>query len=143
LKTEIHALREPRACQSRLGTVTMANVYDVVRYPNWPVPETHPATLGAFGALFGRSFAPFHACRVLEIGCGEGVNLMSMAVGAPASEFVGIDVAEAPVARGSSVAQASMGRAASMIRMKNSARRARFSSAKSNSRRRPILSRKL
>ncbi|HEY4848459.1 MAG TPA: class I SAM-dependent methyltransferase [Methylocella sp.] len=85
----------------------MANVYDVVRYPNWPVPETHPATLGAFAALVGRSFAPFRACRVLEIGCGEGVNLMSMALGAPASEFVGIDLAEAPIAQGRATAQAS------------------------------------
>ena len=85
----------------------MANVYDVVRYPNWPVPETHPATLGAFAALVGRSFAPFRACSVLEIGCGEGVNLMSMALGAPASEFVGIDLAEAPIAQGRATAQAS------------------------------------
>jgi SAM-dependent methyltransferase len=85
----------------------MANVYDLVRYPNWPVPETHPVTLGAFAALFGRSFAPFHSCRVLEIGCGEGVNLMSMALGAPDSEFVGIDLAEAPIAQGRATAQAS------------------------------------
>jgi SAM-dependent methyltransferase len=85
----------------------MANLYDLVRYPNWPVPETHPVTLGAFAALIGRRFAPFHACRVLEIGCGEGVNLMSMALGAPASEFVGIDLAEAPVAQGRATAQAS------------------------------------
>src|SRR6202023_591674 len=107
LKTEIHAARSPRPCQSRSGTAAMANAYDVVRYPNWPVPETHPATLGAFAALLGRRFAPFHACRVLEIGCGEGVNLMSMALGAPASEFVGIDLAEAPVAQGRATAEAS------------------------------------
>jgi SAM-dependent methyltransferase len=85
----------------------MANVYDLVRYPNWPIPETHPVALAAFAALFGRRFAPFRACRVLEIGCGEGVNLMSMALGAPASEFVGIDLAEAPIAQGRVTAQAS------------------------------------
>jgi len=85
----------------------MPNVYDLVRYPNWPDSETHPVNLGAFAALFGRSFAPFHACRVLEIGCGKGVNLMSMALGAPASEFVGIDLAEALIAQGRATAQAS------------------------------------
>lgn len=85
----------------------MVNVYDLVRYPNWPVPETHPVTLGVFAALVGRAFAPFRACRVLDIGCGEGVNLMSMALGAPASEFVGIDLAEAAIAQGRATAQAS------------------------------------
>ncbi len=29
----------------------MANAYDLVRYPNWPVQETHPVTLGAFAAF--------------------------------------------------------------------------------------------
>ncbi len=84
----------------------MINPYDLVRYPNWPVSETHPASLGALGALFGRPSRPFSACRVLEVGCGEGVNLMSMAVGAPNSEFVGLDLAEAPVAAGSELARA-------------------------------------
>lgn len=84
----------------------MINPYDLVRYPNWPVSETHPATLGALGALFGRPAAPFSACRVLEVGCGEGVNLMSMALGAPKSEFVGLDLAEAPIALGRDMARA-------------------------------------
>lgn len=84
----------------------MANPYDVVRYPNWPVAETHPASLGALAALFGRPPAPFANCRVLEVGCGEAVNLMSLAVGAPASAFVGIDLAEAPIALGRNLARA-------------------------------------
>ncbi len=84
----------------------MTNPYDRVRYPNWPVSETHPATLGALAVLFGRPAAPFSACRVLEIGCGEGVNLMSMAIGAPSSEFVGLDLAEAPIALGRAMARA-------------------------------------
>jgi cyclopropane fatty-acyl-phospholipid synthase-like methyltransferase len=39
-------------------------------------------------------------CRVLEIGCGDGGNLIPMALGLPGSEFVGIDLAAQPVARG-------------------------------------------
>lgn len=81
------------------------NPYDLVRYPNWPVSETHPTSLGAFATLFGRAAAPFSACRVLEVGCGEGVNLMSMALGAPNSEFVGLDLAEAPIAAGRDMAR--------------------------------------
>ena len=84
----------------------MTNPYDLVRYPNWPVFETHPAMLGAFAVLFGRRAAPVSACRVLEIGCGEGVNLMSMAVGLPKSEFVGLDLAEAPIGLGRTMARA-------------------------------------
>jgi SAM-dependent methyltransferase len=82
------------------------NAYDLVRYPNLPFARTHPAAMGAFAALFGKPFAPFAACRVLEIGCGEGVNLLSMALGAPASEFVGVDLAEAPIAVGRAAARA-------------------------------------
>lgn len=84
----------------------MNNPYDRVRYPNWPASETHPASLGAIAALFDRKPPPFSGCRVLEIGCGEAVNLMSLALGAPRAEFVGIDLAEAPVAQGRALAAA-------------------------------------
>jgi SAM-dependent methyltransferase len=84
----------------------MINAYDLVRYPNLPFAKTHPAALGVFAALFGKRFTPFAACRVLEIGCGGGVNLLSMALGAPASEFVGVDLAEAPIAVGRAAARA-------------------------------------
>jgi methyltransferase-like protein len=42
---------------------------------------------------------------VLEIGCGDGGNLIPMALGLPASEFVGIDLAAQPVARGTAMAR--------------------------------------
>jgi SAM-dependent methyltransferase len=84
----------------------LSNSYDVVRYPSWPVSNTHPARIGAVNALFGLPFVPFARCRVLEIGCGNGVNLMSMAVGAPDAEFVGIDLAEKPIAYGRALAEA-------------------------------------
>lgn len=85
----------------------MRNAYDLVRYPNIPFAHTHPIALGVFPALFGKPFAPFAASRVLEIGCGEGANLLSMALGAPDAEFVGIDLAERPIALGRAAAQAS------------------------------------
>ena len=69
----------------------MATAYDVVRYPSWPIPETHPAALSVFASLYGLAFVPFERCRVLEIGCGEGVNLMDMAIAAPDAEFVGFE----------------------------------------------------
>jgi hypothetical protein len=78
----------------------MTTLYDSVRYPNWPNTRTHPATIGALAQLLGRPGAPFGRCRVLEVACSEGVNIANMAVGAPNSEFFGIDIAESSIARG-------------------------------------------
>jgi SAM-dependent methyltransferase len=85
----------------------MPNAHDLVRYPDLCFPQTHPVALGAFAALFGKAHTPFAASRVLEIGCGGGVNLISMALGAPASEFVGVDLAGQPIALARAAAEAS------------------------------------
>jgi methyltransferase-like protein len=45
------------------------------------------------------------ACRVLELGAGDGGNLLPMALALPHSTFVGIDLAGDPVARGQATAQ--------------------------------------
>jgi SAM-dependent methyltransferase len=44
--------------------------------------------------------APVPRCRVLELGCGNGANLIPMAYSLPQSRFVGVDLAEKPVAAG-------------------------------------------
>jgi len=75
------------------------SAYDRIRYPSLAFAKTHPAVLSALAALFGKPFAPVESARVLEIGCGEGVNLINMALGAPRAEFVGVDLAEKPIAR--------------------------------------------
>ncbi|HEY1780954.1 MAG TPA: methyltransferase domain-containing protein [Roseiarcus sp.] len=76
----------------------MANPYDQVHYPSFPFVRTHPITTGVFAAIYGRRFPPFAASRVLEVGCGDGVNLINMAFGAPQAEFLGVDLAEQPIA---------------------------------------------
>jgi SAM-dependent methyltransferase len=43
---------------------------------------------------------------VLELGCGDGANLIGMAVAAPRSEFVGVDLAAEPIAHGTAEAGA-------------------------------------
>ncbi len=82
------------------------NEYDRVRYPSVVFAKTHPAVLSAFAALCGKPFAPVETARVLEIGCGDGVNLINMALCAPRAEFVGVDLAEQPIARAKEMAQA-------------------------------------
>jgi len=78
----------------------MSNVYDEKDYPYAVRHWTHPTQLGALSQLMGRAAAPFQDCNVLEIGAGDGVNLASMAIGAPRSQFVGVDLSERAVAAG-------------------------------------------
>jgi methyltransferase-like protein len=49
---------------------------------------------------------PIEHCRVLELGCNAGSNLLAMAYGLPQSQFVGIDVAERPIAQGQATIEA-------------------------------------
>lgn len=74
--------------------------YDVVAYPSYTHPQAHPDRMAVIGSLFGLDPAPVTRCRVLELGCGNGSNLVPMAFALPASEFVGIDLAERPIAEG-------------------------------------------
>lgn len=80
-----------------------ATSYDAVTYPGYAYEQTHPDRLATQATLFGMAPAPPAACRVLEIGAGDGGNLVPMALALPDSEFVGIDLAAEPVARGASV----------------------------------------
>jgi SAM-dependent methyltransferase len=76
-----------------------ASSYDVVLYPARPFVQTHPDRLATLATLFGLSPAPPAACRVLEVGCGVGGNLLPMAAALPGATFVGIDNAGVPIAR--------------------------------------------
>jgi len=77
-----------------------ATAYDEVLYPGYTHPQTHPDRLATVARFFGLKSPPVEHCRVLELGCGNGANLVPMACGLPASEFVGIDLASAPVTVG-------------------------------------------
>lgn len=84
----------------------MTNAYDIARYPSHVFAATHPRSIGVMAALFGRSFTPFQSSRVLEIGCGQGVNLINMAIGARQAEFVGVDLSEHSIGAARETAQA-------------------------------------
>lgn len=74
--------------------------HDAVAYPAYSYLATHPGQLAAMAALHGFAAAPPGNCRVLEIGCNEGANLIPMAFAMPGSEFAGFDLAALPIARG-------------------------------------------
>lgn len=78
----------------------MTTTYDEVAYPTHAFSQTHPSRLAAHAKLFGLPFAPIETCRVLDIGGGDGANLIPMAVAHPGARFVGYDLSQAAVARG-------------------------------------------
>jgi SAM-dependent methyltransferase len=81
-----------------------ATLYDEVPYPGRAFPQTHPDRLATMATLFGVDTAPPDACRVLELGCGDGGNLLPMALALPASQFVGIDLSSAAIGRAEAIA---------------------------------------
>ncbi|MFN2531625.1 MAG: methyltransferase regulatory domain-containing protein [Pyrinomonadaceae bacterium] len=76
------------------------DAYDEFLYPNYCYPQTHPDHLCSLGLLFGMQPAPVAACRVLELACGDGANLLPVAFNLPRSHFLGIDRAADPIVRG-------------------------------------------
>lgn len=75
-------------------------LYDQVAYPSRPFQQTHPSRMALPAALFGLGYAPPATARVLEIGCGEGGNLIPLALSYPDATFVGFDLAETAIAAG-------------------------------------------
>jgi methyltransferase-like protein/SAM-dependent methyltransferase len=72
--------------------------YDEVPYTSYPYLRTHPDRLCTVARLFGMRPASVQRCRVLEIGCGSGGNLVPMAELLPQAEFVGLDASARQVA---------------------------------------------
>ena len=77
--------------------------YDQVPYSVGAFPQTRPDHLATLATLFGMTPAPAGNCRVLELGCASGGNLIPMALGDPHSRFVGIDLSSRQIADGQAV----------------------------------------
>ncbi len=78
--------------------------YDEVAYPSFAFAQTHPDRLGAIATILGMAPAPVERCRVLELGCGPGTNLVPMAFSLPGSRFVGVDLAANQIEAGARTA---------------------------------------
>ena len=74
--------------------------YDEVYYPGHVYGLTHPNHLATIAAVYGMQAAPVERCRVLELGCGVGGNLLPMAFQHPNSTFVGVDLSRVTIERG-------------------------------------------
>ncbi|HLB50400.1 MAG TPA: class I SAM-dependent methyltransferase [Anaerolineales bacterium] len=80
--------------------------YDDTPYPLVAHSQTHPARLATLALLHGVKPAPVERCRVLEIGCARGGNIIPMACELSDSEFVGIDASSRQIAEGRDFIQA-------------------------------------
>jgi len=84
----------------------VSDSYDRVRYKGLPLAQTHPDRLATIATIFGMTVAPPAECRVLELGCGDGGNLIPMALGLSGSSFTGIDLAAQAIEQGRGVVNA-------------------------------------
>lgn len=79
---------------------TPATSYDELPYHTRPRYSTHPDCLATLATLAGMQPARVDRCRVLELGCGPGGNLLPLADSFPESEFVGIDLSARQIEMG-------------------------------------------
>lgn len=74
--------------------------YEAVSYRSKPIAFADPDSIAANAILHGMTPASPDRCRVLELGCAAGMNIVSAAVTAPKSEFVGIDLSPSQIESG-------------------------------------------
>lgn len=74
--------------------------YDAIPYDAVPISDTHPDHLHVLGRIFGLQTADPENCRVLELGCADGANLLPMAYYLPGSQFVGVELSRVQVDTG-------------------------------------------
>lgn len=73
-------------------TLDLEASYDLVPYPAFTHFHTRLDRLHAIGGLFGMAAPPVEHSRVLELGCGTGMNLLSLAFRNPDAHFLGLDL---------------------------------------------------
>jgi SAM-dependent methyltransferase len=76
------------------------NPYDQVPYASVPFAQTHPDRLATIASIFGVAHPSLANCRVLELGCAAGGNLIPLAEQLPDAEGVGIDLSTVQIAEG-------------------------------------------
>ena len=80
--------------------MTSDNSYNRIPYESYPFAQSHPQRLATIGTIFGLKPAPLQHCRVLELGCASGGNLIPMAEVFLDSTFLGIDASSRQIEDG-------------------------------------------
>jgi len=79
---------------------SVTNSYDDLPYPAYTFPVTHIGRLAAIGRLFSLDTAEPRTARVLELGCGVGINMVAMAQLFPEAQFLGVDASARQIEEG-------------------------------------------
>src|ERR1700704_6495195 len=88
----------------------MRESYEAQPYESYALSAAHIEGLAVEAMVAGLTPAPLERCRVLELGCASGGNLLPMAEQFPGSEFVGIDLSPVQIVEGQRLAdQAGIG----------------------------------
>lgn len=85
------------------GTDPQPDSYDLLPYFSRCFAQTHPDNLAVSARLRGLQPVPIDRCRVLELGCASGGNLIPLAATWPGSTFVGVDRSAVQVQQGSAL----------------------------------------
>ena len=91
---------------ARTQLSNLTDTYDALPYPGHPFPQSHPGRMAAQAVLRGLAPPAVETARVLELGCGDGGNLVPMALGLARATFLGIDRNEAALVRARELAAA-------------------------------------
>jgi len=78
--------------------------YADVPYVGHPYARTHPDHLALLARLHGLSPADPDDCRVVELACGDGSNVIAMAAASTGVRVAGIDLEAGAIARGQALA---------------------------------------
>ena len=78
----------------------LASSYEEVPYPSEAYSDSNPDRLAALAVISGLTPPRVSQCRVLELACSDGGNLLPLAYAYPQSNFVGIDLSEAEIESG-------------------------------------------
>ena len=83
-----------------------AQSYEQLPYESNPFFESHPRRLQTIAYLAGLNPPALENCRVLELGCAGGGNLIPAAESLPNATFIGVDLAPNQIADGQEIIDA-------------------------------------
>jgi len=74
--------------------------YDENPYPSFFHPSTNPARIGAVVKAMGLVPPPTANARILDVGCGDGLNAMTIGMAFPGASVEAFDLSTVQIARG-------------------------------------------
>ena len=78
----------------------LADRYDAIPYVTIPHALTQPDRLASAASFMGLAVPQVAQARVLEVGCGDGTNLIPMAATVPSARFLGCDLSSRALSAG-------------------------------------------